>query len=102
MVMILLFQVADESHLAAAAIVIKVSDKILYTFYYAHDKKFNKISPVVQLISGIYEYAQARNFTLIDLGTSMVDGKINRSLIQFKKSIGGKPSDKYIFEKTLS
>lgn len=99
---ILLFQVADESHLAAAAIVIKVSDKILYTFYYAHDKKFNKISPVVQLISGIYEYAQARNFTLIDLGTSMVDGKINRSLIQFKKSIGGKPSDKYIFEKTLS
>lgn len=99
---ILLFQVADEKQLAAAAIVIKVSEEILYSFYYAHDKDFNKISPVVQLISGIYEYAQTHNFALIDLGTSMVDGKINRSLIQFKKSIGGKPSDKYIFEKTLS
>ncbi len=99
---LILFSVGAEEQMAAAAIVIKVSEKILYTFYYAHDKIYNKISPVVQLISGIYEYAQQHNFSMIDLGTSMIDGKINRSLIQFKKSIGGTPSSKYIFEKTLS
>ncbi len=98
----ILFQVADEQQIAAAAIVIKVSDKILYTFYYAHDRKFNRISPTVFLISGIYRYAQEHHFTHIDLGTSMVNGGINRPLIQFKKSIGGQPSNKYIFDKTFS
>ncbi|MBK5279173.1 MAG: GNAT family N-acetyltransferase [Bacteroidia bacterium] len=98
----ILFQVADGNQVAAAAIVIKVSEKILYTFYYSHDKRFDKISPVVLLISGIYQYAQQRNFTHIDLGTSMVNGGVNRPLLQFKKSIGGHPSSKYIFEKTLS
>ena len=98
----ILFQVADEQQIAAAAIVIKVSDKILYTFYYAHDRRFNRISPTVFLISGIYKYAQEHHFTHIDLGTSMVNGGINRPLIQFKKSIGGQPSSKYIFDKTFS
>lgn len=98
----ILFQVADERQIAAAAIVIKISEKILYTFYYAHDKNFNKISPVVLLISGIYQYAQQYKVTLIDLGTSMDNGEINKPLLQFKKSIGGQPSPKYIFEKMLS
>ncbi len=97
-----LFQVADEQQIAAAAIVIKVSDKILYTFYYAHDRRFNRISPTVFLISEIYRYAQENHFTHIDLGTSMVNGGINRPLIQFKKSIGGQPSSKYIFDKAFS
>jgi hypothetical protein len=98
----LLFQVADEHHIAAAAIVIQVNDKVLYTFYYAHDRRFNKISPTVMLISGIYRYAQDHQYEQIDLGTSMVNGGINRPLIQFKKSIGGQPSIKYIFDKTFS
>ena len=98
----ILFQVANEEQIAAAAIVIKVSEKILYTFYYSHDRKFDKISPVVFLISGIYKYAQEHHFTLIDLGTSMVSLGVNRSLMHFKNSIGGEPSDKFIFEKTFS
>ncbi len=98
----LLFQVADEQHIAAAAIVIQVNTKILYTFYYAHDRRFNKISPTVMLISGIYRYAHDHQYEQIDLGTSMVNGGINRPLIQFKKSIGGQPSIKYIFDKTFS
>lgn len=95
----LLFQVADEQEMAAAAIVIKVSENILYTFYYSHEKRFNRISPVVFLISGIYRYAQEHGFAQIDLGTSMVNGGINRPLLQFKKSIGGQPSNKYIFDR---
>ena len=97
----LLFQVVDEQEMVAAAIVIKVSENILYTFYYSHEKKFNRISPVVFLISGIYRYAQEHGFVQIDLGTSMVNGGINRPLLQFKKSIGGQPSNKYIFDKIL-
>ena len=98
----LLFQVGHEELIASAAIVIKIDDKILYTFYYSHHTRFNKISPVVHLISGIYQYAREHQFKLIDLGTSMVNGGINKPLVQFKKSIGGVSSSKFIFEKMIS
>ena len=57
--------------------------------------------PVVLLISGIYELARQQGIELIDLGTSMLNGKINRSLLHFKRSIGGQSNRKLIFEKTL-
>lgn len=95
------YRVYDTNGTAAAAIVIKVNSKILYTFYYAHGNKFDKVSPVVLLISGIYELARQQGIELIDLGTSMLNGKINRSLLHFKRSIGGQSNRKLIFEKTL-
>lgn len=97
----LLYKVYDASGTAAAAIVIKVNEKILYTFYYAHSKKYDKVSPVVFLISGIYEESQRQGIEMIDLGTSMKGGKINRSLVHFKKSIGGQSYHKHTFEKVL-
>jgi hypothetical protein len=96
-----LYRVYGEEGTAAAAIVIKVSEDILYTFYYAHDRKFDKVSPVVLLISAIYKKAHQEGMTLIDLGTSMVNGRINRSLLHFKESIGGQPHPKFIFEKNV-
>jgi Acetyltransferase (GNAT) domain len=95
------YRAYDASGTAAAAIVISVNREILYTFYYAHARRFDKVSPVVFLISGIYEMAQEQGITMIDLGTSMVKGKVNRSLLHFKKSIGGESNRKLIFEKTL-
>lgn len=95
------YRVYDPNGTAAAAIVIKVNDEILYTFYYAHARKFDKISPVVLLISGIYKLAKEQGIGMIDLGTSMINGKVNRSLLHFKKSIGGQSSHKLIFEKSL-
>lgn len=97
-----LFAVRNSQAIAAAAIVIRVNKKIVYTFYYAHRKSFDKISPVVFLLSGIYRFAKGNNFKLIDLGTSMTGPTINQPLLQFKKSVGGTTTRKLIFEKTLS
>lgn len=94
-----LYRVYDDEGTAAAAIVIKVSDHILYTFYYGHARKFDKLSPVVFLISSIYKVASKDGITMIDLGTSTVNGRLSRSLIHFKESIGGRPHPKLIFEK---
>jgi len=96
-----LYRVYDANRTVAAAIVIKVSNEILYTFYYAHARKFDNVSPVVFLMAGIYEVAHEEDIQMIDLGTSMLDGKINRSLLHFKKSIGGQNTRKLIFEKDL-
>jgi len=96
-----LYHVHNESGTSAAAIVIKINKEILYTFYYAHARKFDKVSPVVLLIAGIYEKAQSLDVKMIDLGTSMLHGKINRPLLHFKQSIGGLSNRKLNFEKTL-
>lgn len=96
------FEVGNESETAAAAIVIQVNPEVLYTFYYAHDSRFNRISPTVMLLSGIYTFAKQRNVKKVDLGTSMLNGKINRSLLHFKRSVGGISNDRLIFEKVLS
>jgi len=96
-----LYRLRNESGTAAAAIVIKINKEILYTFYYAHARRFDRVSPVVLLIAEIYEWSQGQNVEMIDLGTSMIDGKINHPLLHFKKSIGGQSNRKLIFEKTL-
>lgn len=99
---LLFFKVGTESETSAAAIVIRVRKDVLYTFYYAHAKEHNRISPVVFLISGIYDFAQHHKYKMIDLGTSMLDGQVNKSLLYFKKSIGGVTNRKLSFTKILS
>lgn len=96
-----IFEVGNKDEIAAAAIAIHVHNEILYTFYYAHTKKYNRISPVVFLISGIYSFSKQKHITKIDLGTSMLDGQVNRSLLHFKKSIGGVSTGKFTYAKTL-
>lgn len=97
----LFFTVEKNQQLAAAAICIRVSETILYTFYYAHAAKFDKLSPVTLLLHGIYQYAGEQSIIMIDLGTSQADGKLNPSLLHFKKSVGGKSTTKFSFAKRL-
>jgi hypothetical protein len=94
-----LFSVKENERLAAAAIVIRVNEKILYTFYYAHAKHFDKMSPVVFLIKNLYSFAKKSKYRMIDLGTSMIHGHVNQPLLHFKKSIGGLSVLKYSAEK---
>ncbi|MBN8576699.1 MAG: hypothetical protein J0L66_07130 [Cytophagales bacterium] len=95
----LFFSLTAASEMAAAAIVIKVNPKIWYTFYYAHDSKYNKVSPVVYLLSCIYEVAAKEKVKLLDLGTSMVNAEINKSLLHFKQSVGAETVSKFTFVK---
>jgi hypothetical protein len=96
-----LFSVKEGERLAAAAIVIRVSEKALYTFYYAHARHYDKVSPVVFLIKNLYSFAKRNKYKMIDLGTSMVHGRINQPLLHFKKSIGGLSVPKHSFEKEI-
>lgn len=98
---ILFFKVGAAGETSAAAIVIRVSKDVLYTFYYAHAKEHNRISPVVFLISGIYDFAIQHKYKMIDLGTSMIDGQVNKPLLHFKKSIGGVTTKKLKLTKLL-
>jgi Acetyltransferase (GNAT) domain len=96
-----LFGVYQNKELAAASISIRVSKHILYNFYSAHPRKMDSLSPVVLLMQGIYHWSQKQKITLIDLGTSALDGQPNFGLLDFKIRLHGVLSAKFTFEKHL-
>jgi hypothetical protein len=97
----LLFGTYLQKELAAASIAIRVGPGILYNFYSGHLRKFDSISPVVLLTGGLYKFCSTHRIHLLDLGTSSLNGQPNFSLLDFKLRLGGVPSMKVTFEKTL-
>jgi hypothetical protein len=97
----LLFAVFQNEEMVAASIVLKINDRILYDFYYGHSKASNNLSPVVFLLDGQYTFGKLNGFQILDLGTSMLNDKVNFSLLNFKSQVGGVPSMKLTFEKEL-
>lgn len=97
----LLFGTFLQQDLASASISIRVGEGILYNFYSGHLKKYDAISPVVLLTGGMYKYCGSHKIHLLDLGTSSLNGQPNFSLLDFKMRLGGLPSMKLTFQKTL-
>jgi hypothetical protein len=74
---------------------------VLYDFYHDHATAFDHLSPVALLVAGMYDFCNAQNIRLLDLGTSAVNDGPNFSLLTFKKFLGGNPTHKLTFEKIL-
>jgi Acetyltransferase (GNAT) domain len=91
-----------NNELVAASIIVRVSPSIGYTFYSGHARQFDRLSPLVFLIGHLYDWCRAQNISLLDLGTSALDGKPNFNLLNFKLRLGGKLTPKYKFQKTLT
>jgi hypothetical protein len=87
--------------LAAAAIVIKVNSSCWYQFYPAHSRQFDRESPLVFLISNLYEYAAAHGVKALDLGPSDLNGSPLHGLIRFKSRLGAAISYKKCFTKSI-
>ena len=98
----LLTVVKDRETIAAANVSVRINSKILYNFYHDHLSLYDSVSPVVQLNEGLYEYCQQQGCSLLDLGTSMINGKPDIPLVTFKSRLGGQPTCKFTFVKNLS
>lgn len=94
--------VYQGDQLIAASILVRVSEKVVYNFFPAHDAAFNALSPMVFLIDSVYRWCQEQGINWIDLGTSYLGKKENKSLISFKEHMGGQPFESITFRKTLS
>ena len=97
-----IFSVMDSEQIIAVGVTIKINDDIVYTFYLADDERYLKDSPTIFLLSGIYDYFQARNHTILDLGIATNQGILNEGLAYFKGSLGGILSLKKTYSKTLN
>lgn len=98
---VVLFGVKDGDRLAAAAVCLWVSSKILYVLYWGDRLGYASHSPVVPLANAIYIYCQALGAEVIDVGTSTLDRQQNYGLIQFKRGLGFTESLKVRMSKNL-
>ena len=74
--------------MAAAAVCMALTPKILYVFYWGDSAGMESYSPTAMLAGYIYEFCQSSGFALLDAGTSTVDGEPNHGLARFKKNLG--------------
>jgi hypothetical protein len=84
----LLHQATDQDKMVAASISIRVNENVLYTFYYDHLRAYDSVTPIVFLCDGLYNFCQKNQLSLLDLGTSNPNGKLNQSLLDFILSLG--------------
>jgi hypothetical protein len=97
----LFFVVLDGNKVIAASICIRVSETILYDYAHDHDHVYNNLSPVVFLVNGIYNYCQENGVELLDLGTSLSNGKLKVSLFEFKTRLGATVTEKLTYRKQI-
>ncbi len=93
--------VFDNKQIVSASVAIRINKSILYNFYMDHDAGYNKLSPPLLLMEGMYRYCRDNGIELLDLGTSALGGQPNFGLLAFKLRAGAFPSPKLRFEKTL-
>jgi hypothetical protein len=98
----LLFGVFHGEQIIAASVTVRITSGILYIFYADHAHAYDKLSPVVMLVKGIYMYCQQHGITLLDFGTSARNGQPNFGLLNFKHRLGAKLSPRLTFAKTLT
>lgn len=96
-----IFSVTDSTRLITVGVTIKINEEIVYTFYLAYDEEYSKESPIIFLLSGIYEHFQQQDFKILDLGIASANGILNEGLANFKRSLGGISSLKKTYVKTL-
>lgn len=94
-----LFSVLKDEKTVAIAVTIRVNKEILYVFYTADSLIHRKLSPVVLLHNGIYQYCISEKIEILDLGTCSLKGQVNSGVANFKKNLGGIVSLKNTFIK---
>lgn len=96
-----LYTAEQENSLAAAVLAVHDHPDILYTFYYGHAAALDEISPVVRLMEHVYADCAASGISLLNLGTSTVNGATYLPLLQFKLHLGAIPARKVTVTKTI-
>lgn len=83
-----LFGSRDGDTLAAAALCLRLSERVLYVVFWGGRPRYATLSPVVAVAEAIYAHCQACGIGLLDVGTSTVDTEPDFGLVQFKRGLG--------------
>ena len=95
------FKASQFGKTAATSVCIKLNNNVLYVFYWADKVGFEQYSPTAYLANGIYNFAQLKQFKLIDAGTSSIRGEPNFGVATFKENLGFTISPKLTYTKEI-
>jgi hypothetical protein len=87
--------------MAAAALCLRISQAVLYVFYWGDRPGYAQLSPVVTLADGIDRHARELGVEQLCVGTSTLDVEPNYGLLQFKRNLGFSESLKLQFTRSL-
>lgn len=93
--------VDDEGNAVAASLAIRVKRHVLYNFLFAHDPRYNAVSPSRLLIRDMHNFCQEEGIRYLDLGTSALNRQPKFPLLDFKRHVGGVPVSKLTFSKRI-
>lgn len=83
----------------AAALMVRVSDTVLYHFLSGFLPEFGALSPSLMLFEAAYQFGRDNRVQILDLGISLDHlGYEKPALAGFKKRIGGIGCDKVTYE----
>lgn len=98
---VMIFGAFAQAEMLGAAICVEIGHGILYVYAWGERAGAEAASPVTALAHAIHDHARLSGFTMVDLGTSSVDGVVNPGLAAFKRSLGAEPSLKLWLRKTI-
>ncbi|HEV7348047.1 GNAT family N-acetyltransferase [Telluribacter sp.] len=99
----LVFAVYDRDTIASLTVAVRVSQEVLYNFLPADNLNYRTYSPTVLLNAALYQYCQAGQMQVLDLGTSLDHtGQPKPSLMRFKERLGGIESQKITYRLEIS
>ena len=96
------FIASFHGKIIAATVAVFAYDSILYNYLPASSLAYNKLSPMVFLLSGLYDYCRSKEVKILDLGISSLDNKPQESLVLFKERVGGRATLKLTFQLSLA
>lgn len=95
----LLFINRFKSETVAVAVMVRISDDILYHFMSGYLTEYRSLSPSVMLFEAAFDYCEKEKITIFDLGISIDHlGNPKPSLSRFKSRIGGRECEKIIYK----
>jgi Acetyltransferase (GNAT) domain len=83
--------------IAAASLTLKLSSNVMYVLFWGDSLKYRTFSPVASLATVLMKYCESMGCSILDLGTSSVDGIVDDGLLRFKRNLGAIESPRYSF-----
>lgn len=91
-----------EGEPVAVAVMVRVSDRILYHFMSGYLPEYRAFSPSVMLFEAAFEYCSSEKVAILDLGICIDHfGNPKPSLSRFKANIGGLECEKIVYKSLL-
>lgn len=91
-----------EGRPVAAALMVQVSDTVLYHFLSGFLPEFRSMSPSLMLFEAVYQFGRGNGVQILDLGISLDHhGNEKPALAGFKKRIGGIECPKIIYKASI-